>query len=121
MKEHQARVGTWIAQTGEIPVGYQEAYLGGEYEEFQHEWDNGRDPEKLQGELADIAIALLGIAHQYGFDLGEAVEKKMEVVDQKYNPQDISYFIDRGYTREQAMAACKRIWERQQGLIELPK
>jgi len=120
MKEHQERDGTWLMATGEIPDGYQEAYLGGEYDEFQREWDNGRDPEKLQGELADIAIALLGIAHQYDFDLGEAVEKKMDIVDQKYNPQDISYFMDQGYTREQAMAACKRIWEESLKRTTLP-
>lgn len=111
MEKSQIIVAEWLTQTGPIPEGYQEHYLQGELQEFQHEFDNGRDPEKLKGELADVAIALLGIATQYGFDMQEAIEKKMELVQVKYNPQDLSYFMDMGYTRAEAMAACKRVWD----------
>lgn len=112
-RDSQAIVGEWLSNTGQIPEGYQEAHLQTEVAEFNHEWGNGRNPELLKQELADIAIAVLGLAVQYDFDMAEEIEKKMEVVHQKYNPADINYFIEMGYTRSEAMAACKRIWQQQ--------
>lgn len=120
-RDSQALVGNWLLQTGEISEGYQEAHLDSEILEFRHEFENGRDPELLKQELTDIAIAVLGLAVQYDFDLSQEIEKKMEVVNFKYNPEDIAYFMEMGYSRGEAMSACKRIWQQHQQQLQQPQ
>lgn len=55
----------------------------GEVAEAYDAWLKKKDD--LGGELADVAIFLLGISEILGFDLGEEVEKKMRInAERKY-------------------------------------
>ena len=111
----QALVGQWILSTGEIPEGYQMAHLGSENEELLHEWNNGRNPELLRGELADVGIALLGIAAEQGIDLQAAMLEKMAQVYLKYPPDLIRELQEKEkMTRAEAFAYMKELWEKNQ-------
>src|SRR3990167_1089900 len=92
--DSQALVGRWLLATGEIEPGYQEAHLLGEVDELQAELTNGNDPERVKGELTDVAIAVLGLAVQYDIDLQAEIAAKMELVTEKYSPQAIQFFLD---------------------------
>lgn len=109
-KDSQQLVGEWLLSTGELPDGYQVTHLGDEGEEFLHEWNNGRDPEKIRGELADLGIALLGIAAEQGVDLEAAMMEKMALVYIKYPPHIIQELQNEGMSRREAFSYMKNLW-----------
>lgn len=55
--------------------------LYGEVGEAYEAWRKKKDD--LGSELADIAIYLLGLSEILGFDLGEEIEKKMEINEKR--------------------------------------
>lgn len=111
-RDNQSVVGQWILSTGQIPDGYQEAHLSDEVAEFQHEFGNGRDPEKMRGELADIAIAVLGIAAAHEIDVMGAINEKMALVYIKYPPATMRELQEQGMTRKEAFTYMKELWEK---------
>jgi len=44
------------------------------------------DIDRVKDEVADVVIYALALANSCGFDLGEAVQKKMSMNEQKYPP-----------------------------------
>lgn len=46
--------------------------------------------DSVEEEAADVAILLMGIAHQMKFDLGEAIDRKMQINRARVWPRDRS-------------------------------
>jgi len=61
--------------TTKIPEEF--CYLYGEVGEAYDAWLKGK--EDLGGELADVALYLMGISEMLGFSLADEIEKKMEI------------------------------------------
>ena len=108
----QKLVGGWTLGTGEIDEDYQAHQVGQEVGELHEELSNGRDREAIVGEVADIAIALLGYAEQHGIDVGEAIMAKMALVYLKYPPHVMLELQAEGLTRAEAFAYMKDLWEK---------
>lgn len=108
----QKLVGNWTLSTGEIDEDYQAHHLTDEVAELHHELSNGRDREAIVGEVADIAIALLGYAEQHNIDVVEAIMAKMALVYLKYPPHVMVELQAEGLSRAEAFAYMKDLWEK---------
>jgi len=62
----------------------QELFLWKDDAEIQGDLDQGPFQQRLQGEMADILIFLLYLAHAAGVDLSEAVRAKIIENNKKY-------------------------------------
>lgn len=106
----QHYIGMWLEGTHAEVDDYQVNYLQGEVDELNHEWGNGRDPEHLRAELADVIIVATGLLHLMGEDADVAVMDKIGVNFIKYPPDTIQELMSEGMSRADAMAYMKHLW-----------
>lgn len=106
----QHYIGAWLDGTRAEPDDYQVEYLQGEVDELNHEWGNGRDPEHLRSELADVIIVATGLLHLMGEDADQAVYDKLAINYIKYPPDTIQELMDEGMSRADAFAYMKELW-----------
>lgn len=106
----QHYIGMWLDGTSAEVDDYQVNYLQGEVDELRHEWGNGRDPEHLRAELADVIIVATGLLHLMGEDADTAVMDKIGVNFVKYPPDTIQELMSEGMSRSEAMAYMKHLW-----------
>lgn len=106
----QQLIGAWVDGTRAVVDDYQINYLQGEVDELKHEWSNGRDPEHLRAELADVIILATGLLHLMGQDADAAVYDKLSVNYLKYPPDTMQELMDGGMSREDAFAYMKHLW-----------
>jgi hypothetical protein len=108
----QHYIGMWLDGTQAEVDDYQVNYLQGEVDELTHEWGNGRDPEHLRAELADVIIVATGLLHFMGEDADEAVMDKIGINFLKYPPDTVQELMGEGMTRGEAMAYLKDLWHK---------
>lgn len=108
----QQYIGMWLDGTRAEADDYQVEYLRGELDEFQHEWGNGRDPEHLRSELADVIIVAIGLLHLLGEDADQAVYDKLAINYVKYPPDTMQELMDSGMSRADAFAYMKDLWHK---------
>lgn len=108
----QHYIGAWLDGTRAEADDYQVDYLHGEVAELAHEWGNGRDPEHLRSELADVIIVATGLLHLLGEDADQAVYDKLAINYVKYPPDTMQELMDGGMTRGEAFAYMKDLWSK---------
>lgn len=106
----QHYIGKWLDGTGAEADDYQVDYLQGEVDELRHEWGNGRDPEHLRSELADVIIVATGLLHLLGEDADQAVYDKLAINYVKYPPDTMQELMREGMSRADAFAYMKQLW-----------
>lgn len=120
--EHQAIQGTWLRETfdGKPSLYRQLNNFKGEADEVIAEVqgdtiatiENLPQERKLPlaEEVVDTIIAGMGILTCLGFDFESLFYKKMGIMYDKYNPQQVQELVGNGHSQDSAMAIRKEEW-----------
>lgn len=72
-------------------------------------WVEG-DEEELAKELVDSIIVAIGMLGLLGVDFYQAVQDKMTVTWEKYDPDKVEAYMALGMTRDEAFSQLKQEW-----------
>ena len=114
MKEQQELVGNWQREAYSqelLTPEHRLARASMEWDELILEVEQSGNMEAMAEEAVDVIITLLGFIDTTGFDAQDLVNKKIELMYEKYNPEQLALFKEQGMSELEAIAEAKRLWE----------